>query len=84
MRFVFSPPANEAAGLLTLPWELPLADWRDDRMVEVRQRGLSRHVVRFVSDSGELYALKSSGSSPRTVRPAIVSVYPPWPRRRWS
>jgi tRNA A-37 threonylcarbamoyl transferase component Bud32 len=59
MRFVFSPPANEAAGLLTLPWELPLADWRDDRMVEVRQRGLSRHVVRFVSESGELYALKS-------------------------
>jgi Domain of unknown function (DUF4032)/Lipopolysaccharide kinase (Kdo/WaaP) family len=59
MRFVFSPPANEAAGLLTLPWELPLAEWRDNRLVEVRQRGLSRHVVRFVSDSGELYALKS-------------------------
>jgi len=59
MRFVFSPPASEAAGLLTLPWELPLEDWRDDRLVEVRQRGLSRHVVRFVSDNGELYALKS-------------------------
>jgi hypothetical protein len=59
VRFVFSPPADEAAGLLTLPWELPLADWRDDRLVEIRQRGISRHVVRFVADSGELYALKS-------------------------
>jgi hypothetical protein len=59
MRFVFSPPAGAAAGLLTLPWELPLADWQDERLVEIRQRGLSRHVVRFVSDSGELYALKS-------------------------
>jgi hypothetical protein len=59
MRFVFSPPAGAAAGLLTLPWELPLDEWQDERLVEVRQRGLSRHVVRFVSDSGDLYALKS-------------------------
>ena len=59
MRFVFSPPADEAAGLLTLPWEQPLAEWRDERLVEIRQRGISRHVVRFVADSGELYALKS-------------------------
>ena len=59
MRFVFSPPADEAAGLLSLPWEQPLADWHDDRLVEIRQRGLSRHVVRFVADSGVLYALKS-------------------------
>jgi hypothetical protein len=59
MRFVFSPPADEAAGLLTLPWAQPLEDWHDTRLVEVRGRGLSRHVVRFVSDSGELFALKS-------------------------
>jgi hypothetical protein len=59
MRFVFSPPAGEAAGLLTLPWDLPLEDWVDDRLVEVRQRGLSRHVVRFVTDGGDLYALKA-------------------------
>jgi hypothetical protein len=59
VRFVFSPPADEAAGLLTLPWEQPLADWQDERLVEIRQRGISRHVVRFVADSGELYALKS-------------------------
>ncbi|MGH3406428.1 MAG: lipopolysaccharide kinase InaA family protein, partial [Streptosporangiaceae bacterium] len=59
MRFVFSPPADEAAGLLSLPWEQPLAGWHDDRLVEIRQRGLSRHVVRFVADNGVLYALKS-------------------------
>jgi len=59
VRFVFSPPADEAAGLLTLPFGEPLEEWQDERLVEVRQRGISRHVVRFVADGGELYALKS-------------------------
>src|SRR6266436_1164954 len=59
MRFVFSPPAGEVSGLLTLPWAQPLEDWREERLVEVRQRGISRHIVRFVADSGQLYALKS-------------------------
>ena len=58
MRFVFTPPADHAAGLLTLPWSVPLAEWHDDRLVEIRQRGISRHVVRFVYDDGMLYALK--------------------------
>ena len=58
MRFVFTPPADHAAGLLTLPWSEPLAEWRDERLVEIRQRGISRHVVRFVYDDGALYALK--------------------------
>ena len=58
MRFVFTPPADHAAGLLTLPWAEPLAEWRDERLVEIRQRGISRHVVRFVYDDGMLYALK--------------------------
>jgi Domain of unknown function (DUF4032)/Lipopolysaccharide kinase (Kdo/WaaP) family len=58
MRFVFTPPADHAAGLLTLPWSQPLAEWRDERLVEIRQRGISRHVVRFVYDDGTLYALK--------------------------
>jgi len=58
VRFVFTPPADHAAGLLTLPWPVPLADWRDDRLVEIRQRGISRHVVRFVYNDGTLYALK--------------------------
>jgi hypothetical protein len=58
VRFVFAPPADHAAGLLTLPWTQPLADWRDERLVEVRQQGIARHVVRFVYDADTLYALK--------------------------
>src|SRR5260370_19566327 len=59
MRCVFGPPAESASGLLTLPWSLPLEEWRDERLVEIRQRGISRHVVRFVAEGAELYALKS-------------------------
>ena len=58
MRSVFRPPADVAAGLLTLPWNLPLEDWQDERLVEIRHRGTSRHVVRFVTELGRLYALK--------------------------
>lgn len=58
MRFLFVPPAEDAVGLLDLPWGQPLEQWQDDRIVEVRQRGLHRHVVRFVSEAGRLYALK--------------------------
>jgi hypothetical protein len=59
VKYVFSPPADDAAGLLTLPFDESLEDWHDPRLVEVRQRGISRHVVRFVADGGELFALKS-------------------------
>ena len=58
MRFVFLPPADSTAGLLSLPWQEPIGEWTDDRLVEIRQRGLSRHVVRFVAEGGELFALK--------------------------
>lgn len=58
MRFVFSPPADEATELLDLPWEMPLEEWTDARLVEVRQRGISRHVVRFAAGNREVYALK--------------------------
>ncbi len=58
MRFVFSPPAEAAAGLLNLPWEQPLEEWDDDRLTEIPQRGLSRHVVRFIAEGGEVFALK--------------------------
>lgn len=58
MRFLFTPPADHAGGLLTLPWSEPLAEWQDERLVEIRQRGISRHVVRFIYDDGTLYALK--------------------------
>ena len=58
MRFIFRPPAEHAAGLLTLPWDVPLADWDDDRLLEVAHRGISRHVVRFVEVDGMVFALK--------------------------
>jgi hypothetical protein len=58
VRFLFHPPAESAAELLTLPWHLPLEDWVDPRMVEVPTGGLHRHVVRFVEVSGDVYALK--------------------------
>jgi tRNA A-37 threonylcarbamoyl transferase component Bud32 len=58
VRFVFTPPAEIAAGLLSLPWSRPLEEWADERIVEIAQRGISRHVVRFVADSGHVYALK--------------------------
>ncbi len=58
MRFVFAPPADSTAGLLSLPWREPLADWSDERIVEIRQRGISRHIVRFVSQDGVVYAIK--------------------------
>jgi Domain of unknown function (DUF4032)/Lipopolysaccharide kinase (Kdo/WaaP) family len=58
MRFLFRPPADEAAGLLMLPWHLPLEEWDDEHLLEVPQRGISRHVVRFVTSDGTVYALK--------------------------
>ena len=30
MRFVFTPPGDATAGLVSLPWREPLAQWRDD------------------------------------------------------
>ena len=58
MRFIFRPPAAHAAGLLSLPWHLPLEEWADDRLLEMAHRGISRHVVRFVEVDGMVYALK--------------------------
>jgi hypothetical protein len=58
MRFLFRPPADEAAGLLVLPWDQPLEEWDDEHLLEVPQRGISRHVVRFVMSDGTVYALK--------------------------
>ncbi|WP_369134776.1 DUF4032 domain-containing protein [Modestobacter sp. I12A-02662] len=58
MRYLFRPPAAEAAGLLSLPWHQPLAEWDDALLIEVPQRGISRHVVRFTACDGRVYALK--------------------------
>ncbi len=38
------PVADQAAGLLTLPFREPLETWQDDSgWSEIRQRGISRH-----------------------------------------
>ena len=58
MRFIFSPPAEDAAGLLTLPWDVRLADWADERLIEVRNAGLHRHVVKFVAEGDDVFVLK--------------------------
>jgi hypothetical protein len=58
MRFLFRPPAAEATGLLSLPWDQPLADWDPSLLLEVPSRGISRHVVRFVASGGHVFALK--------------------------
>ncbi len=42
---------------LTLPWNIPLEQWPADLLVEA-DRGIGRHVVRFVDAGGTLYALK--------------------------
>jgi tRNA A-37 threonylcarbamoyl transferase component Bud32 len=42
---------------LDLPWDEPLEDWESERLAVV-ERGISRHVVRFVEYSGAFYALK--------------------------
>jgi hypothetical protein len=44
-------------GFLDLPWHVPLARWKSERLVEV-PRGIHRHVVRFVGYGERLYALK--------------------------
>jgi hypothetical protein len=47
----------EQAPLLGLPWSLPLEEWPESHVVEV-ERGIGRHVVRFVDLGGRLFALK--------------------------
>ncbi|HEY2296195.1 MAG TPA: DUF4032 domain-containing protein [Jatrophihabitans sp.] len=45
--------------VLTLPFDRPLADWDDERIVYV-PRGISRHIVRFVDLGGEVFAIKEA------------------------
>ncbi|MDF5757230.1 DUF4032 domain-containing protein [Spongiactinospora sp. TRM90649] len=43
--------------LIRLPWDVPLEQWPEHRLVPL-PRGISRHVVRFVRVSGDVYAIK--------------------------
>ncbi len=58
MKFTFAPAAIGSTALLDLPWTAPLEQWTDPRLVIPRQAGLHRHVVRFVEDGGQLWAIK--------------------------
>jgi hypothetical protein len=54
---------HEQAPLLALPWSVALEEWPDEHFVEV-ERGIGRHVVRFVELRGRLYALKELPERP--------------------
>lgn len=55
--------APDDPALLDLPWSLPLSTWPDQHLV-VLERGISRHVVRFVQVNErayQVYAVKEVG-----------------------
>jgi hypothetical protein len=52
-------PRMEPPDLLDLPWSVPLQEWDHPRLVRMA-KGVSRHVVRFVSDGDRVYALKET------------------------
>jgi len=56
-RFLSTRPD---ASLIRLPWSTPLAQWPAELQVAL-PRGLSRHVVRFISVKGVIYAAKELG-----------------------
>jgi hypothetical protein len=45
------------SAFLDLPWQQPLSEWSDAYLVSL-ERGIGRHVVRFVAVAGSYYALK--------------------------
>ncbi len=52
-------PRKEPPDLLELPWGTALAEWDHPRLVRMAA-GVSRHVVRFVSEGDKVYALKET------------------------
>jgi tRNA A-37 threonylcarbamoyl transferase component Bud32 len=48
---------SDQAALLSLPWEKTFEEWPAETFVEL-ERGIGRHVVRFVGVGGSLFALK--------------------------
>ena len=48
---------SDQAALLSLPWEQSFEEWPGETFVEL-ERGIGRHVVRFVGLGGSLFALK--------------------------
>jgi hypothetical protein len=50
-------PGPRRPNFLDLPWDQPLTQWASERLVVV-ERGIGRHVVRFVEYGANYYALK--------------------------
>src|SRR5688500_7388038 len=48
-----------ATDLLDLPFDRPLAEWDDPKLVQM-PRGISRHVVRFVRANDQTFAIKEA------------------------
>ncbi|MGP4110740.1 DUF4032 domain-containing protein [Streptomyces sp. 4N509B] len=59
LQITATDPAHPAT-LLDLPWDVPLAAWPEKYLVAL-PRGISRHVVRFASAGGEVFAVKEVG-----------------------
>ena len=55
-RFQLVPRPGQP-DFLDLPWDEPLETWQSDRLAVV-DRGISRHVVRFVEYDNDFFALK--------------------------
>lgn len=49
------------AGLLDLPWDLPLQDWPDETIAAL-PKGISRHLVRFAHLAGYIIAIKETSA----------------------
>ena len=49
--------ASPDPALLDLPWHIPLEDWPAELLAAL-PRGISRHVVRFLSVGNEIFAAK--------------------------
>ena len=65
MRFVFTPPADHAAGLLTLPWSQPLADWQDERLAR-REYRLLRALAELSIPAVEVVGIAVDLGEPHT------------------
>jgi hypothetical protein len=75
VRYLFRPPGTEGASLLGLPWQQPLEEWDPELLLTVPQRGISRHVVRFVAAQGAVFALKEIPESLARHEYALLSEF---------
>ena len=63
MALQFTTAGLTDPSLLDLPWDTPLEEWPEERLVAL-PRGISRHVVRFVRLQNQVYALKEIAPRP--------------------